>query len=151
MKIEKLREEHIEALAEIENESFSKPWSVKSFKSELTSPSSVFFVAVEKDAPIGCISMNNALGEGFISKVMVRKDCRGNGVGKKLLEWLVNYAKENDMFSLTLEVRQSNKVAQGLYLAFGFKEVGKRKNFYSFPDEDAIIMTKEIYNENIRN
>lgn len=147
--IEILKKEYISALCAIEKKSFSNVWTKENFESELTNPTSVFFVAVENGEALGCISMNNALGEGFISKLMVSEEKRRQGIGRLLLEKLCEYAQKNKMFALTLEVRESNTPAIALYEKAGFKNMGKRKNFYRNPKEDAVIMTKEFKYENI--
>ena len=147
--IDTLKKEYIPALCEIEKGSFLNIWTKENFESELTNPTSVFFVATEKGEALGCIAMNNALGEGFISKIMVKAENRCQGIGLLLLEKLCEYARENKMFSLSLEVRESNYPAISLYEKTGFKNLGKRKNFYRNPKEDAVIMTKEFDYENI--
>lgn len=151
--IDTLKEKYIDALCEIENASFSNAWAKESFISEMSNPTSVFFVALKGGEVAGCVAMNNALGEGFISKLMVSKKSRRQGIGFMLLERLCEYAEHNAMFALTLEVRESNAPAVALYEKAGFKNLGKRKNFYRNPKEDAVIMTKkftkEFTNENI--
>ena len=142
--IDTLKAEYIPALCKIESASFSNAWTKENFVSELDNPTSVFFVALENGGVLGCIAMNNALGEGFISKLMVSQNSRRRGIGRLLLEKLCVYAEENGMFALTLEVRESNAPAIALYEKAGFENLGKRKNFYRNPKEDAVIMTKEI-------
>lgn len=147
--IDTLKKEYIPALCEIEKDSFSNVWTKENFESELTNPTSVFLVALENGEVLGCIAMNNALGEGFISKIMVKQENRRQGIGELLLENLCDYARANNMLSLSLEVRQSNQPAISLYEKAGFKNLGKRKNFYRNPKEDAVIMTREFDYENI--
>lgn len=149
IRIDTLKEEYISALCDIENVSFSNAWTKENFVSELNNPTSVFFVALNDGEVVGCIAMNDALGEGFISKLMVSEKSRRQGIGRLLLEKLCEYAEEHGMFALTLEVRQSNAPAIALYNKAGFKNLGKRKNFYRNPREDAVIMTKEFTYENI--
>lgn len=64
------------------------------------------------------------------------------GVGSALINELVTYGKKNNFSFLTLEVRESNENARSLYSKFGFIKVGERKNYYSEPTENAILMTK---------
>lgn len=153
MIIENLKKEHISALSEIEKKCFSTPWSEENFLSEIDNPTSVFLVALDSGEPIGCISANNALGQGFISKVMVSPSFRRQGIGSALLCALCDYAEKNNFFELTLEVRSSNKAAIQLYKKFGFESLGIRKNFYRLPKEDAVIMSKYFgeKNEDFRN
>lgn len=142
--IDVLKQKYIYELCEIESASFSNAWTKENFVSELNNPTSVFFVALNGGEVAGCVAMNNALGEGFISKLMVSEKNRRQGIGRLLLGKLCEYAEQNRMFALTLEVRESNTPAISLYEKAGFKNLGKRKNFYRNPKEDAVIMTKEF-------
>ena len=82
------------------------------------------------------------MDEGFICNIAVFPQYRRRGVATCLMESLIEYAKENDMTSISLEVRESNYSAQALYENFQFEVVGERRNFYANPTEDALIMTK---------
>ena len=84
------------------------------------------------------------LDEGYITNVAVRPDCRKQGVAGKLLQVFLDCAQANHLAFLTLEVRASNYPAIALYGSRGFRGVGRRKNYYEHPREDAIIMTKEL-------
>ena len=84
------------------------------------------------------------LDEGYITNVAVRPDCRKQGVAGKLLQVFLDFAQANHLAFLTLEVRASNYGAIALYGSRGFRSVGRRKNYYEHPKEDAIIMTKEF-------
>ena len=72
------------------------------------------------------------------------RDYRRLGVGSMLLEAVIERAKKLGLSILTLEVRQSNIAAQGLYRKYGFEEIGVRKRYYSDNNEDAVIMTKNL-------
>lgn len=140
--VELLREEHLSALAELEKECFSSPWSYESLKNELTNSVCVFYVALSGNEVIGYVSMYAVSYEGFINNIAVKKAFRRNGVAAALLNKLCNYARENKMQILTLEVRPSNSGAIELYRSFDFLPQGERKDFYSSPRENALIMTK---------
>ena len=84
------------------------------------------------------------LDEGYITNVAVRPDCRRQGIAGKLLQVFLDFAKGNHLAFLSLEVRASNYDAIALYGSRGFRSVGRRKNYYEHPKEDAIIMTKEF-------
>ena len=84
------------------------------------------------------------LDEGYITNVAVRPDCRRQGIAGKLLQVFLDFAKGNHLAFLSLEVRASNYDAIALYGSRGFRSVGRRKNYYEHPREDAIIMTKEF-------
>ena len=70
--------------------------------------------------------------------------CRRNGIAQKLLQVFLDFAQAHKLAFLTLEVRASNYGAIALYGSRGFRSVGRRKNYYEHPKEDAIIMTKEF-------
>ena len=90
------------------------------------------------------VQMQAVLDEGYITNVAVRPDCRKQGVAGKLLQVFLDFAQANRLAFLTLEVRASNYPAIALYGSRGFRGVGRRKNYYEHPREDAIIMTREF-------
>lgn len=142
MKIEKMQISHIGRVSEIEKMCFSHPWSRQSLESELANDTSVFFAATENNDVIGYIGASAVLDEGYIFNIAVDENHRCKGVGSALVDTLVTYGKKNNLSFLTLEVRQSNISAMSLYSKFGFIKVGERKDYYSQPKENAILMTK---------
>ncbi|HBH3031979.1 TPA: ribosomal protein S18-alanine N-acetyltransferase, partial [Clostridioides difficile] len=84
------------------------------------------------------------LDEGHINNVAVHSDYRGKKIGDKLIKGIVDLCKDNNIASMTLEVRASNKIAQNLYRKYGFKMGGIRKEYYSDNKEDAIIMWNQL-------
>ena len=127
-------------IAEIEQYCFSTPWTEKQVKS--CDNSTVFFLAKADGKTVGYGGMYTVLDEGYITNIGVMPDYRRRGIGAKLVSKLIDYSVRNSLSFLSLEVRVSNIAAIKLYDSFGFKEVGKRKNFYSNPKEDALIMTR---------
>lgn len=142
MKIDRMTENQLEAVAQLEQRCFSHPWSFNSLKEELNNETSLFFTATEDNAVVGYIGMSVVVDEGYIFNVAVDGTHRNRGIGSALVETLVNYAKKNNLCFLTLEVRESNKNARSLYEKFGFIKVGERKNYYSSPAENAVLMTR---------
>lgn len=138
--IEKMNEEHVSAIARIEELCFSTPWSENSLSEEIDNPLGRFFVLVTEDKVTGYIGAHNVVGEVYITNVAVHPDYRGKGFAKALIKRLIDDNRSADGF-VTLEVRESNTPARSLYSSLGFKEVGMRKNFYERPTEDAILMT----------
>ena len=143
MEILKMSETHIKAVAEIERECFSSPWSENALREELGNENARFFVAENKNEILGYCGMHVIFGECYITNVAVKEKHRGQGIAtalmRKLEEVMIN---ENGDF-ITLEVRESNFNAISLYEKLGYKKVGTRKNFYSNPAENAILMTKQ--------
>ena len=132
-----MAEEHISALAQLEKECFADPWSEKALAEELTNPNAVFRVALIDEEVAGYVGMLHVLDEGDICNVAVFDKFRRRGVATAL-----DYAVENQLSFITLEVRESNMGAQKFYETMGFETIGIRKNFYDNPKEHAILMNK---------
>ena len=132
---------HLDVVCAIENACFAHPWSRQSIEAELDNETTLFHVAVEDGQVVGYIGMSFVLDEGYIYNVAVKADCRKNGVGSALIQTLVTHCRKNNFAFLTLEVRESNAPARSLYEKFGFIKVGERKNYYSDPSENAVLMT----------
>ncbi len=141
MTVERMSESHISAIAGIEKECFSSPWSEEGIRSELTNDSAYFFAAMQDGVVLGYGGMHITLDESYIANIAVRDIARKKGVGSAVLSALIDTAKKKGCSFLSLEVRKSNTPAIGLYEKFGFENVGERKNFYTSPIENAIIMT----------
>ena len=140
--IKPFRRETVEAVAQLEKECFSVPWSKKSLSDELANDTAHFFVAERFNNVIGYIGTNIVADECYITNVAVTKSERRKGVGLLLLKKAEETAKEHACRFITLEVRRSNEAAVSLYRKLGFKECGLRKNYYTEPSEDGLIMTK---------
>lgn len=133
---------HLDDVYIIETECFSHPWSRQSLENELNNETSLFLVAKEENEVIGYIGMSIVIDEGYIFNVAVRESYRNKGVATALINELITYGKKNNFCFLTLEVRESNRPAISLYSKFGFLKAGERKDYYSNPKENAILMTK---------
>ena len=142
MRIESMTAAHLDEVAAIENDCFSHPWSRRSLESELQNETSRFLVAVEDGRVIGYIGMSAVIDEGYLFNVAVDRQYRKKGVGSALVRELVTFCQKRNYAFLTLEVRESNAPAISLYSRFGFVRVGERKNYYSKPAENALLMTK---------
>ncbi|MGN0502823.1 MAG: ribosomal protein S18-alanine N-acetyltransferase [Ruminococcus sp.] len=142
MRIEKMTSGHLDDVYIIETECFSHPWSRQGLEEELNNETSLFLVAKEENEVIGYIGMSIVIDEGYIFNVAVREKYRKKGVATALINELVTYGKKNNFSFITLEVRESNLPAISLYSKFGFIKAGERKDYYSNPKENAILMTK---------
>lgn len=132
----------LDQVCAIEQETFSKPWSRASFQNAMEDPANLYMVACEGQQILGYCGLWSVVGEGQISNVAVRRSCRGQGIGTKMLLEFLALGKERGNQSFTLEVRKSNLAARKLYERCGFQEEGVRKAFYEDPVEDGIIMWK---------
>ncbi len=142
--IREMTEADIKEIAQLEKECFSEPWSEASLKDELTNETARFCVLRDNEGLCGYIGANNICNEVYITNVAVKGACRGKGYGQQLVKHLIQQSKTEKAFFITLEVRKSNENAIALYEKCGFKKIGERKNFYSKPNEDALIYTYYI-------
>ncbi len=143
MTIVPMKETHVAPIASLERECFGDPWSEKSIASELTNPLSLWLVAMEGDTLVGYVGSQTCMDETDMMNIAVSPTHRRNGVGKALIEALVEALKKKGSRCLTLEVRASNEGAIALYTKMGFAQIGLRKNYYHNPKEDALILRKE--------
>ena len=135
--------DHLDEVAEIERRCFSDPWSRRMLAEHLENECAATVVAQGEDGSVmGYAGLLVVLDEGYIPNVAVRPEYRRQGVASQLLQVFERYAQGNDLAFLTLEVRDANAPARALYAKHGYEEVGRRKNYYDHPKEDAIIMTR---------
>ena len=140
MKIRPMSDKDLKQVCDIENETFSEPWSYNSFSNSITSKDNTYLVAEEDDEILGYCGMWGTVDEGQITNVAVKKEHRNRKIGYNLMKTLMEYGKDNGLIAFTLEVRAGNEHAIKLYHSLGFRDSGYRKNFYSKPKEDALIM-----------
>lgn len=127
-------------IAEIERTCFSTPWTVEQIIS--SEDTTAFFLAKDGEKVIGYGGMYTVLDEGYVTNIGVLPEYRRKGIGSKIVKELINFSIEKSLSFITLEVRVSNVAAIELYKTLEFNEVGRRKNFYRNPTEDAFIMTR---------
>ena len=143
IRIKNMAAEHVVQVAELEKVCFSMPWSENSIASELNNIYALWLVAEDNGAVVGYIGSQFSHPEADVMNVAVTPDRRREGIAEVLVDSLIMELKRIGCSSLTLEVRASNDPAIGLYQKIGFHEVGRRKNYYRNPKEDALILRKE--------
>lgn len=134
---------HVPQVAALEKECFSDPWSQRSVASELENPLALWLVWEEDGQVLGYVGSQTVLDETDMMNVAVNAQARRRGIAQALVEELVVLLKQRGSRSLTLEVRASNAPAIALYEKLGFRQVGRRPNYYSHPKEDGLILRKE--------
>jgi len=142
MIIKEFSDEHLDAVCDIEQSSFTHPWHRKLFESEILKENAYMYVCIEDNEVIGFAILNTILDEGELLHIAVSTAHRRKGVAKALFDKLFQIANEKELSFITLEVRESNQSAIALYEYMGFERVGVRKNYYSKPTENAVLMTK---------
>lgn len=134
----------VDAVHEIEKQSFAIPWSRDAFIQEVTENHCArYLVAREDGVPVAYAGMWLVLDEAHVTNIAVREDRRGEGLGERVARALMQLAADTGVRYMTLEVRRGNLVAQGLYKKLGFVEVGFRKRYYADNNEDALVMACE--------
>ena len=141
MTITDVKPQHLNEIQEIENACFSLPWHRSALEKQMCADNCVFLAALDESGSVmGYIGLMYVLDEGYISNVAVSPQYRRRGVADALIEALIERTKTFLAF-VTLEVRESNHAAKYLYTKHDFETVGKRKNYYDRPKEDALLMT----------
>jgi [ribosomal protein S18]-alanine N-acetyltransferase len=136
-----MREEDIDQILTIEQESFTMPWSREAFYNELHhNQYAVYLVLEVSDKVIGYCGVWVVVDEAHVTNIAVLPEYRGRKLGEALLRKAVEVSKDMGAVSMTLEVRVSNTPARSLYRKLGFQEGGIRKKYYTDNQEDGIVM-----------
>jgi len=142
--IEPMDADHLETVVAIETTDGDSHWSREQFVKELGGEFKRFFVVIESPDIVGYGGYWKADVEAQITNLVVRKESRCRGVGRRLLEFIFDCARAEMCTVCTLEVRKSNAHAQSLYQALGFEVKGTRKKIYQNPEDDAVLMEKRL-------
>lgn len=143
MKIVEMNALTLPDVVRLEQECFAHPWPQASIEECFQNPAYNFFVAKDDGGMVvGYIATYLVRDEAFVENICVSEGCRRQGIGRALLERALDCCEANGTSFLSLEVRRSNAAARGLYEAYGFDVEGTRKDYYSDPTEDALILTR---------
>ncbi len=143
-----LPEERCEEVCRLEPQCYPHPWSSELIRGEFKKEVS-FRPALVIDEEIAAYSFNYlVVDELHILNIAVVPEFRGAGLGKLLLASLLRMAIGRGAGYATLEVRQSNLVAQRLYTALGFSLAGMRRHYYRDNGEHALVLERELGVEN---
>ena len=143
IRYELMNESHVVQVAALEKICFSDPWSEKSVGSELHNSLSCWIVALDGETVAGYVGSQTVIDESDMMNIAVHPDYRRKGIGENLINVLCDSLRKRSSRALSLEVRASNSPAICLYEKLGFRQVGKRPNYYRNPREDALILRKE--------
>lgn len=144
VEIRRMRTADLPRVMLIELSTFTMPWSEATFRGLLRRKDSDLLVADYDGDIAGYAVFWAVMDQGELGNVAVDEDHRGKGIGSELIRAVMECAHERGVREIFLEVRKSNVRAQDLYKTFGFSEVGRRKNYYLEPLEDALVMKKVI-------
>ncbi len=132
--------EDIEDILEIENDLFTSPWSIEMFVHEILNHKAFVLCDVSEKRIVGYTCGWKVLDEYQITNVGIAISYQRRGLAEFLLLEVIKIMLKDYCFNYFLEVRESNKPAIQLYRKLGFIEIGKRKNYYNNPVENALIM-----------
>lgn len=138
--IRRMESRDLEQVAVLEQLCFAESWSYSLLEAGIHSPYDVYFVWEQEERIFGYCCLRLLAGEGEIQRIAVLPEYRRLGVGRKMMEAMVNYAMAERAYGISLEVRESNQAARRLYESFGFSAEAVRKGYYRNPSEDAVIM-----------
>ena len=140
-----MRPEDVADVARIEFEAFTNPWSEETFRSLLGTKGVVTRVLASPGGRIGGYAVLwIVLSEGELANLALHRSLRGRGLGGRLLDAVLGEARRLGIEVLHLEVRESNRRARALYEGRGFRLVGRRRDYYSAPREDALLLSKKL-------
>lgn len=114
------------------------PWSLEQIEADLNQANTEYFYLYDHQDLIGFLAIQNLVDELEITQIAIKKAYQSRGLGDQLMAQLSDRRE-----SIFLEVRASNEAARALYAKYGFVQVGKRKNYYQNPAEDAILMVRK--------
>ena len=134
IEIRRMQIDDLDQVMEIENATFSVPWTETGYFT-------FFLVAEEEGTSLGYCGALMVLDEADVTNVAVTEERRGSGIGRKLMEALIDKTRKEGIRALHLEVRSSNEAARTMYRKLKFEEDGVRKGYYESPREDAVLMT----------
>ena len=144
---ERAKKEDLEEIHEIEIASFPDPWSVDSlwaFASDEQVRTLVTARDEESGELVGYYALQYVLDEAEIAIIAVKRKFRRQGLGRAILDEIKRFCKVREIIKIHLEVRSENEAAVHLYRSFGFEEVGRRKNYYEAPKDDALLFCLSI-------
>ena len=147
MIIATMNQETVEAVAQLESQCFSTPWSHGDLVNELENPWAIWLTATENDKLAGYLGIQYGPDGADIMSIATEPACRGKGVAKLLLQEMEQRLIALSLQWITLEVRPSNASALALYKSLGFQQVGRRPRYYQKPTEDALLLTKYFKEE----
>lgn len=138
-----MRSSDLEGVMEIEEASFSAPWSRRTFFTLMRNRSAETRVAVVTgEGTVGYLALWFAGGEAELGNLAVEPEWRRRGIGRHLVQVALRVARRGGARALVLEVRQGNGPARALYRSAGFSVRDRIRGYYAAPPEDALVMRR---------
>lgn len=145
VQVRRMAVDDVDRVVSIEAEAFTSPWKAETFQTLLERTGAELWVLDEQEAGVVAYAVLWCiLDQGELANIAVAATHRGRGYGSYLLSHVLDVADDRGVESLYLEVRLSNTGAADLYRRFGFHEVGRRRDYYDSPREDALLMVRRL-------
>ena len=144
--LRRARHDDLADVIALERKCYSDPWSASAFAS-LPDNQTVFFCvarSMQGGSLLGYAIAWHVLDEAELANLAVEPAARRTGIGAQLLDAALDNARQASVKRVYLEVRESNAAARTLYTSRGFAEVGRRKKYYRSPEEDALILRRDV-------
>lgn len=138
--VEPMKPEHVGSVHAIEQKTNPSPWSENTFHTEIANRDAEYFIIKDADVIVGFAGYWKVIDEAHITTIAVEPNRQGAGLGRKLMESLLEHARQDGIACVTLEVRAGNQRAIALYEKLGFVSCGVRKRYYADTREDAVVM-----------
>lgn len=142
-----MTEADLPAVMAIENDVFTDSWPESIFRDDISSKYSHPYVVQWNNQVAGYAILWLGVGEGHLTNIAVAKNYQRKSIAQKLLSFILQFASESGLTQVILEVRPSNEAAIALYQKFGFIDLAIRKNYYTHPREDCLMMIKQLDGE----
>jgi ribosomal-protein-alanine N-acetyltransferase len=143
--VEWMRPDDTKSVSELSERCLEEAWSEQNFLDSLEKDYTLMAVAREGTQITGYVVVYLAADQAELESIAVDTSFRRCGAAYAMLDFIIREAKQKGVGSMTLEVRESNFPARALYEKFGFEILGKRKNFYCNPQEDALILGSDLH------
>jgi len=147
LRFERMDENDLDDVMKIEIDVFPFYWTHQVFQGSIKEGHDCWIARDASNVLVGYFVLMKVVDEIHLLTIAVRRDLHGQGVGRKLVDYAIELAREMKMESMLLEVRPSNERALEIYRQYGFVQIGRRKNYYDAPNktrEDALVMRLEL-------
>tara|TARA_R110002050_G_scaffold1244_4_gene8669 strand:+ start:104862 stop:105326 length:465 start_codon:yes stop_codon:yes gene_type:complete len=146
MNVRNMHAQDVATVLGIEQNANQFPWDKKSFEDSLKTGHQAWVFYEKADDIVGFAIVQRVLDEAHLLNICVKPAAQGRGLGKAIVQHVIDYANSISAVIILLEVRRSNERAQQLYLQSGFNEMSVRKGYYPAKEgrEDAILMAMDL-------
>ncbi len=142
MDFRRARPEDARGIEDIELSVFPDPWSYRDVVDLISTEGAMCFSATDNGRVVAYVLGRIIPPEGEIYRVAVLPEYRRRGIAYRLLDYAMKTSRGAGLECTFLEVRSKNTAAISLYTAYGFQEVGRRRDYYRDPQDDAIVMLR---------